>query len=109
MRVTKPKRTRRPRFTCIYKIECLATGYVYIGSSKDVSSRWNAHIYNLIHFKHSSKAMIVDWHKYGPQSFHFSIVRLLDSSEGIRSIEQSIMDSYKNLYNRVRAVRKRVT
>jgi group I intron endonuclease len=99
-----PKRARRPRVTCIYSITCLANGKIYIGSSRDVSSRWNSHIYNMENYKHSIPEMIVDWHRYGTKNFSFTILRYVEVGD-IRKVEQECMDQVdaKKLYNKRRA------
>lgn len=101
------KRTRRPRVVCIYSITCSANGKVYIGSSKDVSSRWNSHIYSMENYKHSIPEMVVDWHRYGCNSFMFCILEYVDPKM-IRDLEQKYIDGVepKKLYNKRRAKRK---
>jgi group I intron endonuclease len=102
------RRTRRPRFVCIYSITCTKNGRIYIGSSKNVTSRWNSHIWDMENYKHSIPEMIVDWHKYGCQSFSFSILRMVEVKD-LRKIEQQYMNEVlpKKLYNKRRACAKK--
>lgn len=99
------RRPRRPKFICIYSITCISNKKVYIGSSKDVSSRWNSHIYSMENYTHSIPGMIVDWHKYGSSKFHFSILIMVDLKD-LRKKEQELMDKVdpKKLYNKIRAI-----
>jgi group I intron endonuclease len=102
------RRPRRPKFIVIYSITCVSNGKIYIGSSKDLSSRWNSHIYMMESYTHSIPEMIVDWHKYGPSKFNFSIVLMLSYSDlkDLRKKEQEVMDVIppKKLYNKRRAL-----
>lgn len=58
----------------IYKIECLANGKVYIGSSIDFSNRWKCHRYHLNAGSHHSRPLQNAWNKYGESAFAHSII-----------------------------------
>ena len=53
----------------IYEMACLETGKRYIGCTKNPMKRFREHRCLLNKRQHSSKQMIKDWHKHGPNSF----------------------------------------
>jgi group I intron endonuclease len=82
---------------CVYQIVCCSTGKRYIGSSKKVEGRWNAHRKALRSGGHSSPHFQRSWDKYGEDDFHFGVV-VLCTEEEQRQLEQhwltaSILDS----------------
>lgn len=107
------RRGRRPRHICIYLITCIRNGRVYVGSSKDTCMRWNSHLWDLINWKHCNKELLVDWHKYGYQSFTFQILEILEDDTQLRSIEQEWINKYKKYksspYNKINANNRRKT
>ena len=66
-----------PKTSGIYKITCTANGKIYVGSSNDISIRWNTHKKSLRKGKHHSTYMQRCWNKYGEQSFTFEIIELV--------------------------------
>jgi group I intron endonuclease len=55
----------------VYKITCLENGKIYIGSSKNINSRWNNHRWNLRNGKHHNYFLQSDWDMYGEDVFVF--------------------------------------
>jgi group I intron endonuclease len=67
--------TRNRKGVCgIYKIENIAKGKSYVGSSVNVGSRWKAHLKQLETESHHSQKLQRAWNKYGKSSFEFSII-----------------------------------
>lgn len=62
------------RMSGIYKITCLSTGKIYIGSSVNIHDRWSAHKHNLRNNKHVNKHLQKAWIKYGEDNFKFEII-----------------------------------
>lgn len=70
----KKRRPRRDVISGVYQIACIETGKVYIGSSKDIFTRWVIHKYGLRKKIHHNKYLQNAWDKYGEDSFLFSIL-----------------------------------
>lgn len=62
----------------IYKITCLGNNKFYIGSSKDIGSRWSHHLSDLRLGKHHSIYLQRCYNKYGERSIIFSILHRMD-------------------------------
>lgn len=62
----------------IYKIECVITGKVYIGASKDIDKRLWQHENDLKNNHHHNKAMQYDWNLYSRDNFIFEILEECD-------------------------------
>ncbi len=69
-----------PRTSGIYQIRCLPTGKIYVGSAVNLRARWDQHRSELRRGKHHNVHLQVAWHKYGGESFEFSILQLADKS-----------------------------
>lgn len=65
----------------IYAIVNTKTGRAYIGQSTDILGRWRGHYYALINGKHSSRALLKDWHECGSDSFEFRVIEMCDSDQ----------------------------
>ena len=86
-------------FVCgVYKIINTINGKVYIGSSKDISRRWNEHIYSLDVNAHHNKKLQNAWNKYGRQNFKFEIIEECDEKNQFER-EQYYIDLYKPFLN----------
>lgn len=59
---------------CVYKIEQISTGKVYIGMTSDYKRRRTNHLWRLRNQKHSSVLLQRAFNKYGEEDFVFSIV-----------------------------------
>ena len=80
----------------IYKITCTVTGDFYIGSSKNISKRWNAHRAPCEHKAYPNYKMYQDMDKYGLENFTFEV---LEETEDLKVREQFYMDTLKPTYN----------
>lgn len=59
----------------IYKIESIQySNKFYIGSAKDITKRWNGHLYHLERNKHHSSILQNHYNKYGKTDLKFSII-----------------------------------
>ena len=70
-----------PKESGIYRIKNTVNGRSYIGSSVNILTRMKRHCYELEKSKHNNKHMQRAYDKYGPDSFHFSVVELLPNIE----------------------------
>lgn len=84
--------------TGIYQIQNKVTGCRYIGSAKNIASRWSLHRRSLDRKSHHSKYMERSWHSHGAESFEFSVL-IYCSPENLLMYEQRFLDSYKPEYN----------
>lgn len=82
----------------IYKIECLATGKVYIGSSVDVETRMRKHRERLNRGDHHSSYLQNSWNIYGCAAFTFSVIETLEKRDKQKIIdtEQKWLDHYRS-------------
>ena len=80
-----------PNAPGVYKIVCMATGKVYVGSSIRLRSRGWAHLGNLRKGKHGNPHLQSAWNKYGEEQFEIEILEQCASEDLIR-LEQEWMD-----------------
>ena len=86
----------------IYKITNTITGDFYIGSSKNVKSRWIDHKKPSILKQHPNNPMYLDIKKYGTDKFVFEI--LAEVEEGsLKETEQEFIEKMHPTYNSNRA------
>lgn len=105
---------RRIKLVGIYCITCIPTNKKYIGSSTDLSVRWNSHLVTLIINKHSNKQLQADFNKYGLSSFSFNVLVVANKTitkEKLLILEQLEMDMIPrmSLYNSKRAIARTST
>jgi group I intron endonuclease len=74
----------------IYIIKCDQESAVYIGSSKDIESRWRHHKWLLKNNRHHSYKLQMAWNAYGDESFSFEI---LEETDNFEEREQFWLDS----------------
>ena len=79
----------------IYAITNKANGKAYIGSSKNIESRFNSHKSRLNKGEHHSFKLQNDWNEYGEDSFELSIIQEVQESVTLFEIEQQFIDEYK--------------
>jgi group I intron endonuclease len=66
-----------PASSGIYRIVCLITGRMYVGSSLDLQKRKRDHFSLLRRNAHTNKKLQHAFNKYGPDAFRFEIVELV--------------------------------
>jgi len=79
----------------IYKIECIPTGKIYIGSSDFIYRRFGAHRRVLNKNKHDNEYLQRAWNKHGSINFIFSVVEIC-SEVDLLSRELYFMQKYKS-------------
>ena len=84
------------RIMCIYKIYCLSNYKIYIGSSMNVSKRWQYHIQDLKKGSHRNNYLQHAWNKYGEENFVFSIIETIEDKNELVNREQYWMDYYQS-------------
>ena len=72
----------------VYRILCIPTGKIYIGSAVDLRKRWYKHWWSLRRGKHHNIFLQHAWNKYGEAHFEFSVLELVDVS-GLLHAEQA--------------------
>jgi group I intron endonuclease len=80
----------------IYKITNLINNKIYIGSSKDIESRFYYHKCKLKHSGHVNKHLLSAWNKYGEENFKFEILKEISLSL-LRKAEQFYINKYQSL------------
>lgn len=74
------------------------SGGQYIGSSVDIKARWRAHKYELKNNKHFSRALQRAYHKYGFETFTFSVLMFCREEDLILN-ETMFIEKFKPRYN----------
>ena len=82
----------------IYKITNTVTGDFYIGSSKDVKSRWASHKWHSRWKKCPNNPMYIDMQEYGVEKFEFDILCEVEI-EQLKEKEQLFIEKLKPTYN----------
>ena len=86
------------RIIGVYKITNTVTGDFYIGSSKDVKSRWAKHKCLSKWKEYPNNPMYLDMKKYGVEKFVFEILAEAEP-EYLKEAEQQFIDLLKPTYN----------
>jgi group I intron endonuclease len=66
-----------PHSSGIYKIVCIPTGKIYVGSSENLRRRWSSHKRLLKTSHHPNPYLQSAWDKYGEAAFTFEIIELV--------------------------------
>lgn len=75
----------------VYFIVCHRNGFSYCGSSNGVDSRLQSHKNALRKGKHHCKALQMDFHKYGEDSFFFVHLFPIRAEEEYRTLEATLI------------------
>ena len=86
----------------VYKIINTITGDFYIGSSKNVKSRWAVHKCNSTWKNYPSNPMYLDMKHYGTDKFEFQVIEEVEP-EHLKEAEQQFIETLKPTYNNRRA------
>ena len=86
----------------IYKITNTITGDFYIGSSKNVKSRWRSHKWPSTWNRYPNKQLYKDMQKYGIDKFAFEILEVVEPEE-LKVTEQQFIETLKPTYNQMNA------
>lgn len=79
----------------IYKVTCLPTGKVYIGSTTDIRKRWLWHRSDLRAGKHHNRHLQNAWNKHGEAAFMFEILEMVMFVEYLHEREQYWLDHFQ--------------
>lgn len=79
---------------CIYKIEQISTGKVYIGMTSDYKRRKSNHLWRLRNQKHSSILLQRAFNKYGESDFSFTILEEVNDDIERQSREEFYFIQY---------------
>lgn len=90
-------RSRVNAVSGIYKITNLITNEFYIGSSKNIESRWAYHKAKFKSNEETSNKLYYDFKKFGLENFKFEILEKCSSN--IKEKEQEYIDKLKPHYN----------
>lgn len=77
----------------VYRITCIESGRVYIGSAVNIGGRIRGHIHDLNRRRHANRFLQRAWDKYGPDGFTVEVVEFC-SPESLLDREQSVMDAH---------------
>ena len=90
------------KISAVYKITNTVTGDFYIGSSKNIKSRWKDHKKPSVWNKNPNNPMYQDMTKYSVNKFEFQILAEVES-EYLKETEQQFIETLKPTYNNRRA------
>ena len=90
------------KISAVYKITNVITGDFYIGSSKNVKSRWACHKCLSVWNRYSNSQMYLDMKNYGIDKFELEILEEVEA-EQLKETEQKFIETLKPTYNRNRA------
>lgn len=83
----------RQKICGIYSIKNTIENKIYIGSSKNIYSRWTIHKRELKNGTHHSKRLQEAYNQYGGESFVYEIIEKCDEDKLIE-LEQYYIDLY---------------
>jgi group I intron endonuclease len=83
-----------PQTSGVYKIVCIPTGKIYIGSAINLHKRRREHWADLRAFRHRNRRLQNAWNKYGETEFKFEVIELVLASF-ILEREQFWMDKLR--------------
>jgi len=85
----------------IYKITNKINNKIYIGSSKDITKRWQYHINDLMYNRHHSYKLQKDFNEFGLNAFVFEIIQIVEDKNKLLDIEQDFMDKTQCWLNEI--------
>lgn len=84
----------------VYKIENIKNNKIYIGSSKDIYTRWKQHIYELKKNIHHSFKLQNDYNQANSKDiFDFDIIVIVKEIKLLKPIEELCICKYNSYYN----------
>lgn len=90
----------------VYIIRNLVNNKVYIGKSKNVKQRKNAHFNALKLNKHNNQHLQNSYNKYGKDNFQFDVIEYCEESL-LPTKEMYYIELYKNNYNIIQSIDNR--
>ena len=86
------------KISAVYKITNTITGDFYIGSSKNIKSRWKNHKCQSTWNEHPNNPMYQDMMKYSLDKFEFQILAEVEEDK-LKEKEQEFIEKLKPTYN----------
>ena len=86
------------KISAVYKITNTITGDFYIGSSKNIKSRWADHKKPSVWKRCPNNQMYQDMQKYGVDKFVFEILEVVEACS-LKETEQKFIETLKPTYN----------
>ena len=83
----------------IYEIKNTATGFRYIGCSKNLERRWKEHKRDLMQNKHHCIHLQRAWNKYQDLAFEWKVILECPSEELMFLEEKRLIEQEQDLYN----------
>ncbi len=80
-----------PRASGVYKIICLPTGKIYVGSAVNIRARWQVHRRQLRKQEHGNRHLQAAWDRFGAECFECSVLELVEPDH-LLEVEQSWID-----------------
>ena len=71
----------------IYVITCTVTGEQYIGQSRDIDRRWEAHRADLSAGRHTNERLTHAWETYGAEAFTLDVIVLVADADKLDQTE----------------------
>ncbi len=90
------------KISAVYKIVNTVTNDCYVGSSKNVYSRWKEHKCPSSWKKRPNSPLYLDMQKYGLEKFGFQILVTVEP-EYLKDVEQEFIELLRPTYNNYRA------
>ena len=90
------------KISAVYKITNTVTGDFYIGSSKNVKSRWADHKKPSVWKKYPNKQLYLDMQKYGLDKFVFEMLAEVEI-DSLKEAEQKFIETLNPAYNQMNA------
>ena len=90
------------KISAVYKITNTVTGDFYIGSSKNIKSRWADHKKPSVWKKYPNKQLYQDIQKYGVDKFELQILAEVEI-EKLKEAEQKFIETLNPAYNQMNA------
>ena len=90
------------KISAVYKIVNTVTGDFYIGSSKNVKSRWAVHKCQSVWNRYPNKQLYLDMQKYGTDKFELELLEEVEA-DSLKETEQRFIEMLKPTYNNYNA------
>jgi len=90
--------TSGPAAAGVYRISCIPTGKVYVGSARSIRRRWRRHVALLTTGAHHNRHLQRAWNKYGETAFRFDVVELVPVGL-LLDVEQRHIDEHPDAFN----------
>src|SRR6266700_6394202 len=84
----------------IYRITCIVTKKIYIGSAINLRARWQNHCAYLRQNKHHNPKLQNAWNKYGPDAFVFEVLEIVLIPDLLTAREQYWFSKLKPFGNK---------